>query len=1054
MRHPVRPRFVLALLLACVLPTLAAAQDRSEKDTPANNATTWSVNAPFGPTETVSFTTSEGTWMSVDVSPDGRTIVFDLLGDLYTMPIGGGEATPLTSGPAWDVQPAFSPDGSRIAFTSDRAGGDNIWTIRTDGSDPVQITKENFRLLNGPAWTPDGNYILARKHFTSTRSLGAGEVWMYHAGGTATAGLQLTERKNDQQDQGNEIAASPDGRYVYFSEDMSGGSTFEYNKDPNGQIYVIRRLDRETGRLENYITGMGGSARPTPSPDGRTIAFVRRAREKSAIYLLDTETGGIRWLHDDLDRDQQEAWAIFGVYPRMAWTPDGASIIFWKKGGLFRVDAATGSTAPIPFEVDIQRTIHEALRVPVEVHPEQFTARMIRDVATAPNGRSIVFHAAGYLYVKSLPDGTPRRLTSQTDHWEYDPDFSPDGRQIVYTTWDDEDYATIRAVSVGGGAGRRLTSRPGHYAEPRFSPDGSEIVFRRMGASSIRGTLHGMDTGIYRMNAAGGDPVLVSRSGADARFGPHGERIYYLSGRGLSKNYMSVDRHGGDVRTHFELKYANVVVPSPDFGHVAFNELFNAYLAPLPQTGSAVDLNKDTKAIPVTRLTEDLGTDVHFSADGSAIHWMVGEEYHTRRVDGSDSSVVRIGLTLDSDRPQGVTAITGARIVTMNGDEVIEDGVLVVEHDRIRAVGTRGEVDIPAGARMVDATGKTVLPGFVDAHAHASHFFSGPVPEEYWVYSANLAFGVTTIHDPSANTETVFTLSEMVRSGRLVGPRVFSTGTILYGADGDFRAIVNSLDDARSHVRRMKAVGATSVKSYNQPRREQRQQIMQAAREIGMNVVPEGGSTLNHNLTMIIDGHTGIEHNLPVAPLYRDVRELWRRSGTGYTPTLVVLYGGPSGERWAYERDNVWENERLLRYVPRSVVDPLSRRRQKAAEDEYFHGEVAAQAAALVRQGNLVQIGAHGQMQGLAFHWEMRLLEQGGLTPHEVLRSATLHGARYLGMDGDIGSLEAGKLADLIIVEGNPLARLGDAENISHVMVGGRLHDAWNLPLGARTEVE
>jgi hypothetical protein len=217
-------------------------------------------------------------------------------------------------------------------------------------------------------------------------------------------------------------------------------------------------------------------------------------------------------------------------------------------------------------------------------------------------------------------------------------------------------------------------------------------------------------------------------------------------------------------------------------------------------------------------------------------------------------------------------------------------------------------------------------------------------------------------------------------------------------------------------------------------------------------VVPEGGSTFNHNMTMIVDGHTGIEHNVPVAPLYHDVLELWRHSGTGYTPTLVVAYGGPSGERWAYEHDNVWENERLLRYVPRSNVDPQSRRRQKAADDEYFHDELAAAAKRLVDQGNLVQIGAHGQMQGLAFHWEMRLLETGGFTPHEVLRSATLHGARYLGMDGDIGTIEVGKLADLLLVDGNPLVDLRAAENISHVMINGRLLDAMTLPRGARAD--
>jgi Tol biopolymer transport system component len=873
--------FSLAVSLALVVPVVA-----QEKPS-------WDVSEPFGPTSEVSFTTDEGTWMSLDVSPDGRTIVFDLMGDLYTLPIAGGTATAITSGPAWDVQPTFSPDGARIAFTSDRAGGDNIWTMAADGSDAKQVTKENFRLLNGPAWTPDGAYLLARKHFTSSRSLGAGEVWMYHASGEASGGLQLTKQKNNQQDQGNEIAVSNDGRYVYFSEDMSGGSTFQYSKDPNGMIYAIRRLDRETGRLENYITGAGGSARPTPSPDGKTIAFVRRVREKSVIFLFDTTTGRQWPIFDGLNRDQQEAWAIFGVYPRMDWTPDGSSLVFWADGKIQRIDVASRAVAEIPFEVQVDRTLHEALRVPVTVHEPNFESKMIRDVATSPDGRMMVFHAAGYLYTKTLPNGTPKRLTSQTEHWEYEPAFSPDGRTVVYTTWHDRDYATIRRISAAGGVSQVLTTRPGHYFEPRFSPDGAQIVYRRGGGSSLRGRLHGMDTGIYRMPLAGGPAIRVSRTGSDARFGPRGKRVYFLAGGGLSKEYRSVDANGADERTHLNLKYANTAVPSPDFKWVAFNELFNAYVVPFPMTGGAIDLNKDSKAVPVRQMTRDLGTDLHWSADSKTLHWMVGPEYYSRSlaesfvfVDGApeelpaiDSTGVRVGLTLQSDSPAGTTAITNARLVTMNGDEVIARGTIVVTGNRIAAIGA--EAEVPEGATIIDAAGKTVMPGFVDAHAHLAHFFTGPIPQRSWVYSANLGFGVTTTHDPSANTETVFTLSEMVKAGHIMGPRIYSTGTILYGADGDFKAVVNSLDDARSHLRRMKAVGAISVKSYNQPRREQRQQIMQAARELGLNVVPEGGSTFNHNMTMIIDGHTGIEHSVPVAPLYRDVLETWRHSQTG-----------------------------------------------------------------------------------------------------------------------------------------------------------------------------
>jgi Tol biopolymer transport system component len=250
--------------------------------------------------------------MSLDVSPDGAEIVFDLLGDLYTLPIAGGEARSLTSGIPWDMQPRYSPDGKSIAFTSDRSGGDNIWVVARDGSKPQQITKESFRLPNSPAWTPDSQYVAARKHFTGTRSLGAGEIWLYHRAGGE--GLQMTKRATEQKDEG-EPAFSPDGRHLYWSQDTTPGKFFEYSKDPNDQIYVIKRLDRQTGKIVSFVTGPGGAIRPTPSPDGKSLAFVRRVRYKSTLFVKDVESGIERPVWDGLERDMQETWAVHGVYP-------------------------------------------------------------------------------------------------------------------------------------------------------------------------------------------------------------------------------------------------------------------------------------------------------------------------------------------------------------------------------------------------------------------------------------------------------------------------------------------------------------------------------------------------------------------------------------------------------------------------------------------------------------------------------------------------------------------------------------------------------------------
>ena len=380
----------------------------------------------------------------------------------------------------------------------------------------------------------------------------------------------------------------------------------------------------------------------------------------------------------------------------------------------------------------------------------------------------------------------------------------------------------------------------------------------------------------------------------------------------------------------------------------------------------------------------------------------------------------------------------------MKGDEVIENGTVVVEENMIKALGKASEIQIPSGAKQIDCNGKTILPGFIDAHAHGDHFRSGITPQKHWAYYANLAYGVTTMHDPSANSEMVFAQSEMLKAGLQVGPRVFSTGTVLYGADGSFKAVINSIDDARSALRRTKALGAFSVKSYNQPRREQRQQIIQAARELNMEVVPEGGSFFYHNTSMILDGHTTIEHNMPVAPLFKDVQQLWKNSKTAYTPTLIVSYAGVSGEYYWYQHSNVWEKERLLRFTPRSVIDTRSRHRTMLPEEEYENGHILISKSLkkLADEGVKINMGAHGQIQGIGAHWEIWMLQQGGMSNHQALQAATINPAFSLGFDKWIGSLEPGKLADLVIMDKNPLENIRNTESIRYTMVNGRLYDA------------
>jgi imidazolonepropionase-like amidohydrolase/Tol biopolymer transport system component len=1059
----------------------------------------WKVDDPPGTEDEVAIDTTTGTWMNLDVSPDGQTIVFDLLGDLYTLPIAGGEATSLTSGIAWDMQPRFSPDGKWVAFTSDRGGGDNIWVLPfADGrasGEAKPITNEDFRLMTGPAWSPDGEYIVARKHFTSRRSIGAGEMWMYHRSGGK--GVQLTEKRTEQKDAGEPVF-SPDGRYLYFSEDVTPGGVFDYNKDPNGEIYAIRRLDLDEGRLENFVRGPGGAVRPTPSPDGKLLAYVHRVRLESVLMVRDLESGAEWAVHDGLDRDMQETWAIHGVYPQMDFTPDSQSIVFWAGGKLHRVPARGGAAVEIPFHVVDQRAVGKAVRSPVEVAPARFDVKLLRWPQVSPDGSTVVYAALGKLYVREMGSGKVRRLTNQNDHHEFYPSLSRDGKHVVYVAWDDAELGSVRVVPIAGGEGRVISPQPGHYVEPVFSPDGKHVVYRRAPGGGLFSPRWSRESGLFAMpidlaarpkrprkgesgGAKSSDEILVSRNGFAPHFGKSSDRVFMIEdGDDDARKLVSMELDGDERREHGQSKRAEEFQVSPDGRWVAFVEGFRVHVVPFPATGSKpVELAPGGDGLPVGQVSDQAGWFVHWSGDARKLHWVLGPELHTRELsdvfaflegaptvstapevekpEGGEKAEgekpeekkpdpiitkTNIGFSIPRPIAKGKLALVGGKLVTMKGDEVIERGTVIIEGNRITAIGPEGNVSVPADAEVIDVAGHTLIPGLVDVHAHGPQGGRGILPEQNWLHYAELGFGVTTVHDPSNDSLEIFSSAELVNAGLTVGPRIFSTGTILYGAEGSFRAEVQTLDDARMHLGRMKAIGAISVKSYNQPRRDQRQKVLQAARELGMMVVPEGGSLFQHNMTMVVDGHTGVEHAIPVAAIYDDVRQLWGHTEVGYTPTLGVAYGGVWGENYWYQHTEVWDHPRLLAFVPREYVDERARRRMHVGEGDWNHFAAATVAAQLSEAGVEVNLGAHGQREGLAAHWELWMFVQGGMTPHEALRSGTLNGARYVGLDRDLGSLEVGKLADIAVIAGDPLADIRVSEKVKYTVIDGRIFDA------------
>lgn len=1029
----------------------------------------WDVLKPPFPLHTVNIKSDEVTWASLDVTPDGKHIVFDTLGDLFISPIDGGNAQALTQDFAWNIHPAVSPDGKQVAFISDRDGLSNVWVMNIDGTELRQVTKEKNNIIHSPKWSPDGQYILVTKGIMSSRSIPAGEIWMYHhTGGT---GLAIKKRVNGLKDQKNiaDPAFSHDGQYIYYTQDVSAGFRFSYNRDPLTSVFAITRFDRETGEEERFISGTGGAVVPTPSPDGKHIAFIRRIQEKTALFIKDLNTGTETPVFKDLERDMQEGFGSEGYFSYFDWTPDSQQLVFWTAGKIHRLSIKDQALTTLDINIDSQLQYADAVRFDVDVAPDNFDVKMLRWSQKSPDGKKALFQALGKLYVRDLKSGKTKRLTKQNDHDEYFPRYANDGKQIVYTTWHDQELGSVRVVSARGGNGDVITRQPGHYVEPAFSPDSEKITYRKFTGGYLLDPTYSVEPGIYVHDLSSEQSIRVSKQGLQPHFAGGSQRVYfteYVSGTPYSETQLSsVDLLGEDKRTHlYGADKVSEYRLSHDKQWVAFVYQYNTYVVPFVENGKKITISPTMTSLPVKQISARAGEYLNWAPDNQSLTWFHGPYLYEQSLNVANAKnavPITEGLKLSfskaSKKAQGYTAIVGGNVVTMrdadNKQEVINNGIVLINGNIIEAVGPADGITIPEGALIVDASGKTVIPGLIDTHAHGSQGRNEIIPQQNWSQFSNLAFGVTTIHDPSNDTTEIFAAAELQRAGLRVGPRVYSTGTILYGAEGlGYKAIINDFEDAYFHVQRLKDVGAISVKSYNQPRRDQRQWVLQAARELNMMVVPEGGGKLQQNLSMLVDGHTGLEHSLPIARGYDDLTKLWSATKFGYTPTFVVSYGGLMGEEYWYDRTNVWQNERLLRYTPHTLLDSRSIRRPTAPDEQYNHIEVAKYAKTLRDNGVSVHIGAHGQREGLAAHWELWIMAQGGFTPWEALRGGTIDGARHLGMDKQIGSIEVGKVADLAIIEGDVLADIKRSEFVSHTVINGRVFASATMQeLGSET---
>jgi Tol biopolymer transport system component len=1096
-------------------------------------------NLPLKPTRKINYSTKEGSWMSLDVSPDGQTIVFDLMGDLYTMPISGGKATAITKGLAYDVHPRYSPDGKKILFISDRSGADNVWYIDFEKKDTVQLTSDVNQFFPSACWTPDGDYIIYAK--------GRRNIKLYMAHRKGGAGIELIEAPPFLKT--IDPAISPDGRYVYFSQRRNA-----WNYNALLPQYEVGVYDRENAKVNTITSRYGSGFTPVLSKDGKWLVYGSRYEDKTGLVIRDLKTGEEKWLAYPVQRDEQESIAPLGVLPAMAFTPDSKFLIASYGGKFFRIPINGSSPTEIPFTADVELELGPKLEFKYPVSDTAYQeSTQIRDAVPSPDGKKLAFTVLNRLYVMDYPNGTPKRVTNN-DFTEAQPAWSPDGNTVAFCTWN-ADGGNIYKATMGAKTNsiQKLTGEPGLYQNLIYTIKGDRIAFIRSSARVYKEAYgpgyDGNEDDLCWIASSGGNVNVVDK--ALGRFNPHfvkgqDDRIFLTNGEGYLLSikwdgtdekkiaritgittYGSIPSKNGrpdaskmkcildesqldDVKEREVTPPSNaiVVTMSPD-GNRAMAQVNNdIYIVTIPKTGKTDNISVADAGhaqFPARKLTEIGGEFPSWQMDGKTVHWSLGSTHFSFDVDKAEAfddsvaeakkaqqkrtedSVARLNadstlkkaadslkkiqdslkakdttakkkekkeepkfkakeydvkVFFKKDMPQGTILFKNARIITMKGDEVIESGDILVENNRIKAVGKSGTINAPPGAKIMDMTGKTITPGFVDPHSHMWPNW-GIHKNQIWIYAMNLAYGVTTTRDPQTSTTDVLTYGDMVDAGAMIGPRIYSTGP---GVGYWFYNIKDSANAESILEQYSKYFHTKYIKMYLVGNRKQREWVIEAARHQHLMPTTEGGLDFKFDMSNMLDGYPGHEHALPIFPLYSDVWKAITQAHMIVTPTLIVSYGGPFAENYFWSREVPYHDPKVQHFMAYEELASKTRRLGGlgagwAMDEEQVFPKHAKNMKALVEAGGMVGIGSHGEFQGLGYHWELWAMQSGGMRNIDVLKCGTILGAEGLGLDKDLGSIETGKLADLVIMDKNPLENIRNTNTIQYVMKNGRLYD-------------
>lgn len=1003
---------------------------------------------------TVAFETNEGSWMSLDVAPNGEYLVFELLGDLYQLPITGGLAKPIISGRDFASQPRISPDGSQLIFVSDRSGEDNLWLANVDGSAPKQLSTRSDGELISPNWSKDGQTIYVSQ-LASRRSMNTNvELWAYPLDGSLPHRIATPN-----MGRGAVLVSSfPPGAYgpqpsLNNSELFFTAAAPRQHGSTAGPRAEIMRVNLDSGHIEPVSYHSAPAFKPVLSNDGKWLVYGALRDNKTGLRLRNMANGVERWLVQDIGFNALESWASRDLLPGFAFSPSNDALIIAYGGKIRRVNLSDGQVTTIPFTAQIEKVIEPRVTTAATIEQGAISVRLAKGAVISPDGSEYAFSALGNLYLMGVTDKKPKKLTTQGTFGEFHPNWSADGKWLAYVTWNSAQGGAIWKVRADGSqAAKKLTTDGAYYRNPAWGPDGETILAVRapkiVRLENARASLAKAEK-IVRLDTKSGKSVTLASAQGAVRIhhSQDQQRFYaYSPSQGLSS--WAVD--GSDQKTHLRVMgsanpasypaIASDILLSPNGQHAlatVANQLYMIDMSAVPAQQPSVNVYVPGNAY---RKITSLGAD-HFSwADATTMSWSAGNTLYQKSINSDKVSEIEALVQQPRYTPKGILALRGARIITMNGEKIIRNGDIVINGNRIQALGKRGTVKIPPTARVINLRGKTIMPGIVDIHAHWQPKRSVLDLEDHNAM-ANLAYGVTAIRDPQSITDDIFVYSDAMDAGLMVSPRIFSTGRGVF-----FFNNFQTYQQVYAVLERYKKKYRTHlIKAYLPGSRQVRQWVIRACRELGLIVTAEGGADAKMNISFALDGFSGTEHAVPIVPLHRDIIELFAQSGITYTPTLLVSFGGPFAVSHFITNQIGLKDKKLHRFMPASKIRQRIELVRWVQPEHHIFPQVARGAKKVLNAGGNVGLGGHGEMQGLDVHWEMWALAAGGMSNLNVLRVATLESARAIGLDSDIGSLEVGKLADLVVMDKNPLEDITHTNSISRVMVNGTLYNANTL---------